>query len=147
MRRAFAIRTIFVCGFVPSLAIALVGCPKKEQAAVEEAGPPPIPDTPDVVVLVPLVEDAGEEAAIEAGKKTWTGAPTNPNQTKIQACCNAMRAQARQLGVSPEAFQISTFAAQCDMFAKQVGPAGTAPEFNQLRQMLKSLKLPAACSF
>jgi hypothetical protein len=58
-----------------------------------------------------------------------------------------MRAQAKQMGNSPESFQITALAGQCDMFAKQVGPAGNAPEFNQLRAILKSVKLPAACSF
>ncbi len=64
---------------------------------------------------------------------------------KIKACCNAMRAQAKAMGGSPEAFQINALAAQCDMFATQVGPAGNAPELNQLRQILKSLTLPSAC--
>jgi hypothetical protein len=49
------------------------------------------------------------------------------------------------MGSSPEAFQINALAAQCDMFATQVGPAGNAPELNQLRQVLKSLTLPSAC--
>jgi hypothetical protein len=58
-----------------------------------------------------------------------------------------MRAQAKQLGSSPEAFQINAFAGQCDVFAAQVGPQGTAPELAQLRQLLKSIKLPSACQF
>jgi hypothetical protein len=58
-----------------------------------------------------------------------------------------MRAQAKQLGQSPEAFQINAAAAQCDVFAKQVGPGGTAPEFAQLRAILKSVQLPSACQF
>lgn len=56
-----------------------------------------------------------------------------------------MRAQAKQMGASPEAFQINALAAQCDMFVTQVGPAGNAPELNQLREILKSIKLPSAC--
>jgi hypothetical protein len=127
--------------------VVFLGCPKKAPP-VEEAGastPPPV-DTADVTILQALTEDAGEEAAVEAGKK-WTGPAVNPNQLKIQACCNAMRAQAKQIGNSPEAFQINALAAQCDTVAKQVGPAGNAPEFNQLRAILRSVKLPAACSF
>jgi hypothetical protein len=90
------------------------------------------------------VADAAEASA----PRKWTGgAATNSNQVKIKACCNAMRAQARQLGSSPEAFQINAFAVQCDTFASQVGPQGTAPELNQVRQMLKSINLPAACQF
>ena len=127
----------------------LLGCPKK-QAAIEDSGPhaPVVQDVPDVVVLQALTEeDAGPDAADAAAPKKWTGPATNPNQQKIQMCCNAMRAQAKQIGNSPEAVQIAQLAAACDMFATQVGPAGNAPEFNQLRQMLKSVKLPAACSF
>jgi hypothetical protein len=126
----------------------LPGCPKK-QAPVEDAGPPAaaVQDTPDVVVLQALTEeDAGPDADAAPPKK-WAGPPTNPNQMKIQACCNAMRAQAKQLGNAPEAAQIPQLAALCDVLAKQVGPGGNAPEFNQLRQMLKSVKLPAACAF
>jgi hypothetical protein len=127
----------------------LLGCPKK-QAAVEDSGPPApvVQDVPDVVVLQALTEeDAGPDAADAAAPKKWAGPATNPNQQKIQMCCNAMRTQAKQLGNSPEANQIVQFAGLCDVMAKQVGPAGNAPEFNQLRQMLKSVKLPAACSF
>jgi hypothetical protein len=59
-----------------------------------------------------------------------------------------MRAQAKTLGPSsPEGSQLVIGAAQCDVFAKQVGPAGNAPEVGQVREMLKNMKLPAACSF
>jgi hypothetical protein len=51
------------------------------------------------------------------------------------------------MGSSPEAFQINAVAAQCDVFAAQVGPQGTAPELAQLRAILKSVKLPAGCQF
>jgi hypothetical protein len=114
---------------------------------VQDAEAPPPPDTPDVTELAPLTEDAGEDAdAAEAGKK-WSGPGYNSNQLKIKACCNAMRAQAKQMGSSPEAFQINAVAAQCDVFAAQVGPQGTAPELAQLRAILKSVKLPAGCQF
>jgi hypothetical protein len=95
-------------------------------------------------------DDGGDDGAVEAAApKRWGGnaAPYNANQARIKECCNAMRAQARQLGSSPESFQISSFAAQCDVFATQVGPQGTAPELAQLRQLLKTIKLPGACQF
>ena len=44
--------------------------------------------------------DAGDGAP-EAGPKKWTGPGMNPNQARIEACCNAMRAQAKTLGASP----------------------------------------------
>ncbi len=70
----------------------------------------------------------------------------NPNQLKIQACCNALRAQAKAGGGGGDPMMMG-MAAQCDMFAKQVGPAGNAPEFAQLRAILKTAKLPSACQF
>ncbi len=73
------------------------------------------------------------------------GRPSIPTQQKLQACCNAMRAQAKALGSSPEATQLLGAAATCDTFVKQVGPAGSAPELAVLRGLLKSVKLPVAC--
>jgi hypothetical protein len=131
------------------LPATLLGCPKKE-APVQDSGPPAVTvlDTPDVVTLQALTEeDAGPDVVEASAPKKWTGPAANPNQQKIQMCCNAMRTQAKQLGNSPEANQIVQYASFCDVMAKQVGPGGSAPEFNQLRQMLKSVKLPAACSF
>lgn len=132
-------------------ALALAGCPKREAPPVPDAGAPaPPPSAPPVTELAPLTDDAGEDAAAEAAApKKWTGggSPTNANQVKIKECCNAMRAQAKQMGSSPEAFQITALAAQCDLLAAQVGPQGTAPEFAQVRQILKSIKLPTACQF
>jgi hypothetical protein len=146
MIRSSTLRTVFFFALAAAFPLALLGCPKKPAPVEDAGGPPPVAETPDVTVLQALTEDAGEEAEAAPPKK-WTGPAVNPNQLKIQACCNAMRAQAKQLGNSPESVQIQGLAAQCDMIAKQIGPAGNAPEFNQLRQMLKSVKLPAACSF
>jgi hypothetical protein len=127
----------------------LLGCPKKpapvEEPKPEAAAPAP---TPEVTELAPLVDEAGV-AGFDAGPKKMAGGGggANANQLKIKQCCSAMRAQAKQLGASPEANQLTAFAMQCDMIATQVGPTGSAPEFNQLRAVLKSLKLPAACQF
>jgi|HubBroStandDraft_6_1064221.scaffolds.fasta_scaffold446814_2 hypothetical protein len=141
-------RTLTFLAFVTFVPVLVMGCPKKEPM-VEDAGPTPVPSSaPTVTELVPLSDDGGPDAdaAPEAGKKpSGGGGGYNSNQLKIKACCNAMRAQAKAMGSSPEAFQINALAAQCDMFATQVGPAGNAPELNQLRQILKSLTLPSAC--
>jgi hypothetical protein len=137
--------TAVFLAFMTFVPVLLLGCPKKEPA-VEDAGPPAPAALPDVTELAPLADDAGPvvDAAPEAGKKLGGGG-YNSNQLKIKACCNAMRAQAKQMGASPEAFQINALAAQCDMFVTQVGPQGNAPELNQLREILKSIKLPSAC--
>ena len=96
---------------------------------VDAGEPPPPASSSGVTELAPLIEDARRGGgAPEAGPKKWTGPGVNPNQLRIQACCNAMRAQARTLGPgSPEGFQLNAIAGQCDVFAKQVGPAGNAP--------------------
>jgi hypothetical protein len=128
----------------------LMGCPKKPQPAVEDAGAAPPPaSTPEVAELAPLTDDGGADADAAPPKK-WTGGGgggSTANQLKVKACCNAMREQAKKMGSSPEAFQVTALAAQCDGVAVQIGSQGNAPEFNQLRQILKSIKLPAACQF
>ena len=150
MGRLNARRGSFVLLFCVFPAFVL-GCPKKPEPAVEDAAPPVSapPSAPTVTELVPITDDGGNDAEAEAAApKKWTGGtPYNANQTKIKECCNAMRAQAKQMGSSPEAFQVNAFAAQCDVFATQVGPQGTAPELAQLRQLLRSIKLPTACQF
>ena len=147
MMRSSIHRTLAFLAFTAFVPVLVMGCPKKEPA-VEDAGAPPPTSAPTVTELAPLSDDGGPDADAEpeAGKKRSGGGPGfNANQLKIKACCNAMRAQAKQMGSSPEGFQINALAAQCDMFAAQVGPAGNAPELNQLRQILKSITLPAAC--
>jgi hypothetical protein len=140
-------RTLTFLAFTAFVPVLVMGCPKKEPVVEDAGAPPPPTSAPTVTELAPLVDDAGPDADAEpeAGKKASGGPSYNPNQMKIKACCNAMRAQAKTMGSSPEAFQINAMAAQCDMFATQVGPQGNAPELNQLRQVLKSLTLPSAC--
>jgi hypothetical protein len=137
MTRSSARRAFF---FVISMSVpvVLLGCPKKP-VPVEDAGEAPAPaPTPSVADLAPLTDDGGEDAAPEAGKK-WGGGPAvNPNQMKIKACCNAMRATHDPMFMAA--------AMQCDSLAAQVGPAGSDPAFAQLRAILKGQKLPGACS-
>jgi hypothetical protein len=143
-------RTVLAVAVAVSVPAILLGCPKKAPPAVEDAGgamPPPA-NTPEVTELAALTDDGGADADAAGAVKRWTGGGgSNANQTKVKACCNAMRAQAKQIGNSPEAFQITALAAQCDAVAVQIGSQGNAPEFNQIRQMLRSIKLPAACQF
>jgi hypothetical protein len=150
MKRSPARRAIAFFTFALAFPVFVLGCPKKQPPVVDAGEPPTPPAATSVTELAPLTDDAGDDggdAAAEAGKK-WTGPAVNANQAKIMACCNAMRGEARKLGPSsPEGFQLNAVAQQCDVFAKQVGPAGNAPELNQLRQVLRSVKLPAACQF
>jgi hypothetical protein len=143
------LRWLFPFGLVMSLTMVDVGCAKKAPMAIEDAGPPAPASTPTITELAPLTDDGGgEDAAAEAAAKKWLGPAINPNQQKIAQCCNAMRAQAKTVGLtSPEGFQLNAAATYCDSVVKQVGPQGTAPEFAQIRAMLKSVKLPSACQF
>ncbi|HXX69748.1 MAG TPA: hypothetical protein VEK07_21380 [Polyangiaceae bacterium] len=137
--------------FATLLTTSLVGCPEKKAAVVEEAAapPPPPPSAPTVTELAPLIDDAGADAdAAEAeAPKRRPGPAMTANQAKIKACCNAMRAQAKQLASSPEGYQLNSMAAQCDVFVTQLGPQGSAPELTQFREILKTIKLPSACQF
>ena len=148
--RSPARRATIFGAFALACPVLLLGCPKKQAPVVDAGEPAPPASSTSVAELVPLTDDdAGDGGAgVEAGPKKWTGPGGNPNQSKIQACCRAMRTEARTLGqAAPEAFQLNAAAAQCDVFARQVGPAGNAPELNQLRAILRSVKLPAACQF
>jgi hypothetical protein len=92
-----------------------------------------------VTQLAALTDDGGDNSdASEAGPKKWTGPSVNPNQMKIKACCNAMRATHDPMFMA--------VAMQCDALAAQVGPSGSDPAFAQLRAILKGNKLPGACS-
>jgi hypothetical protein len=120
-----------------TLPVVLLGCPKKP-VPVEDAGEPAPAPTPSVTQLAPLGDDGGDDAAPEAGKKWGPGPSVNPNQQKIKACCNAMRATHDPT--------LMAVAMQCDALASQVGPSGSDPAFAQLRAILKGAKLPGACS-
>lgn len=120
-----------------TLPVVLLGCPKKP-VPVEDAGEPAPAASPSVTQLAPLGDDGGDDAAPEAGPKKWVGPSVNPNQQKIKACCNAMRATHDPT--------LMAVAMQCDALAGQVGPSGTDPAFAQLRAILKGAKLPGACS-
>jgi hypothetical protein len=127
----------------------VVAC-KKPPPAVVDAGPPPVVEVDAAPVnLAPLDEDAGVDAADAndgaAPKKTGSG--LNTNQSRAKQCCSAIRAQAKQLGASPEANMLLGIATTCDQLAVQVGPTsgGQAPELAPLRQMLKGKTMPAVC--
>src|SRR5690348_1505945 len=139
MTRSSIRRTLVFVAFTTGLPVLLLGCPKKEEPVVVEAGPPPPETAPTVTELAPLVDDAGPDAdaAPEAGKKP-SGPGYSTNQMNIKKCCDALHAQAKTLGTAPEAAQVVQAAAACDMLVVQVGATGNAPELNMVRQMLKS---------
>ena len=138
MTRSPVRRAVFFFVFAFSIPVLTTGCPKKP-VPVEDAGEAPPASTPSVTQLAPLTDDGGDEAgdASDGGHHGW-GPPVNPNQQRIKACCNALRGTHDPM--------LMSIAAQCDVLASQVGPSGSDPAFAQLRAILKTQKLPAACS-
>ncbi len=140
-------RSVFALAIFSALPL-LVACPKKDPPPAVDAAPPPPPPVEDSsTVLVPMEEDAGQDAGADAdaGKKA-TGPYVPTNVARLKQCCAQLRTQAKALGASPEAGMLMSAAAQCDTMASQVGPNGTAPEMGVLRNLLAGRNVPAACA-
>jgi hypothetical protein len=135
---------VIVVSAVPLLA----GCPKKDTPAVVDAAPPPPPvEDAAPLVLIPVGdEDAGTDAGADAGPKKWTGSGTSTNVLRLKQCCNALGAEAKKMGASPEAGLLVQAAAQCNAMAGQVGASGTAPELGVLRTLMAGRSIPAVCA-
>jgi hypothetical protein len=129
--------------------LALVAaCNKPQAAAVFDAGPPPVATDAAPTILVPLDDTATTVDAAVAVVKRSGGPALSSNQTRAKQCCAALRTQAKSLGSSPEANMLTTFAAQCDVVAMQIGPTsgGQAPEFATIRQLLQGHTIPSVCN-
>jgi hypothetical protein len=145
-------RVALALALASALPAIVVACKKDPPPPTPtEPAPEPAPTPTETLVLAPLVEDAGDDAdaadAADAAKRP-TGPGMTTNQARARQCCNALRAEAKRMGASPEAAQLNGLAGMCDTFAMQLGPTrgGEAPELAPLRQMLKGRTLPAACS-
>lgn len=73
------------------------------------------------------------------------GAPSG-NVGRLAQCCNALAAQAKALGASPEAGVLSSAAAQCLALVNAAGPSGNAPEMGVLKTLLAGRAVPAICA-
>jgi hypothetical protein len=126
--------------------VALSACEKKPPPPPVELPPPPPSVDAGVVQITPFDDslDSGVDAA--PVKPHAAGPAINANAARIRQCCNAIRHEAKNLGTSPEATMIIGLAAQCDLIATQVTSSGTAPEFAQVRALLKGRTIPAACA-
>ncbi len=82
----------------------------------------------------------------DPGMKTATGGGGGGNLARLKQCCNALAAEAKRLGASPEAGMINTAAQQCTALVAQAGPTGTAPELGAIRTMLAGRNVPAVCA-
>src|SRR5262249_23448484 len=123
----------------------LAACPKKETPVVDAAPPPPPPEEASTTVLVPMEDDAGVDAAPEAGpEKTGAGVPANGPRPK--PCRAGLRSPAKGPGAWPEAGMLLGAAGQCDVMAAQAGPSGNAPELGALRGILSGKTIPPVCA-
>ncbi len=132
-----------VCGVVPMLA----GCPKDPPPVVFDAAPPPAVSSVEPVDLAPL-EDAGIEE-VDAGEDAGPKKPgVNINVARMRACCNAIAAQGKALGASPEAGIINGIAGSCRVAAGQLSPSSTGAELAPIRNMLKASgkPIPGVCN-
>ena len=132
---------VFVFAALPLLA----ACPKKETPAFD-AGPPPPPPEDVQTVLTEMVEDAGDMDVDAAdARPKYTGPAVNTNVARLKQCCNALAAEAKRMGSSPEAGMFTAAAAQCNAMAAQIGPGGNAPELGALRGLLAGRNVPNIC--
>jgi hypothetical protein len=143
-------RLLISLPLLAALSVSVFGstaCEKKPPpaAAVDAGGPPPAPSDTAPVVLTPLDDSLDSGTDAPPPKPRGPGGGGNTNAARIKQCCNALRSQAKNMGGSPEANIVVGLAAQCDLIAIQAA-GGTAPEFAQLRSMLKGRTIPAACS-
>lgn len=139
----FAVVVVSVCGALPMLA----GCPKDPPPVVFDAGPPPAVSSVEPVDLAPL-EDAGVEVE-DAGDDSGPKKPgVNINVARMRACCNAIAAQGKALGASPEAAVINGIAGSCRVAAGQLSPSSTGAELAPIRNMLKASgkAIPGVCN-
>lgn len=140
-------RTVSLVSLLAAVAL-LAGCPKKKE------DPAPIPP-PTVAVpvntapadLVPVEEDAGFDAGVDAADAAKPGIYVPTNVARLRACCAQIGSEARKLGMSPEAAVLAGVAVQCNAMAGQVGPNGNAPELGTLRNLLKGHTIPACQTF
>lgn len=138
----FAFVVVSMSGALPLLA----GCPKDPPPVVFDAAPPVVASI-EPVELAPL-EDAGGEA-LDADADTGPKKPgLNINVARMRACCNAIAAQGKALGASPEAGFINGIAGTCNAAAKQLSPNATGAELAPIRQMLKAggKPIPGVCN-
>jgi hypothetical protein len=137
MTRSPLRRTLAFVALTLGLPVVLVGCPKKPPP-VADAAPPPPPASTTVTDLAPM-DDGGDEADAPDGDggKHWGGGGGGGPNAKVLQCCNALAAQAKKLGNSPEAFQLNALAQQCTVAAK-----GNAPEFAGLFAAIRSKNVP-----
>lgn len=124
----------------------LAACPKKETPTVDAAPPPPVEETPTTTILEPLEEEDAGAPDADAAPPKITGKPVNANVTRLKQCCNALAAEAKRMGASPEAGMFTAAATQCSAMAAQAGPSGTAPELGALRGLLAGRTIPAICA-
>lgn len=80
-------------------------------------------------------------AFTDPAKGTKTVAAGNGLE-KLRACCNAIAAEGKRLGASPEGGMILQAAAQCTQLVNAAGPNGNAPELAAIKPLLAGRNIP-----
>jgi hypothetical protein len=138
-------RAVFALAIFSAVPL-LTACPKKDPPPIDAAPPPPPPEDVQTQLLPMEPEDAGMMDADADAKPVYKGPGVNTNVARLKQCCNALGAEAKRMGSSPEAGMFTAAAAQCNAIAAQVGPSGTAPEMGVIRNLLSGRTIPAACA-
>jgi hypothetical protein len=135
-----ALIAIAVAGIIPTMA----ACPKKPQPVVVDAEPPPVVVDAAPMLLEPIGDDAGVDAAEAGHPHAGGGKPVDPFVARLKQCCAALSKQAKDNGNPPDLMPaVNT----CNMTAQQLQANPNAPELNALRPLLKMVKnLPGLCS-
>lgn len=94
----------------------------------------------------PDYEETRLYATINDPKTPATGGGGGGNLARLQQCCQAIAAQAKALGASPEAGLLASAAAQCTALVRAAGPNGNAPELGAIRAALAGRNVPAICA-
>lgn len=128
---------------------ACQGCKKEPVVVVVDSGPPPAAFDAALAEILPLdTLDAGVDADAADAAKKGTGSGLTLSQQRAKQCCNALRAQAKAMGNSPESAQLIGLAGMCDTVAMNLGPSkgGNAPELEPVRAILRGKPtLPPLC--
>lgn len=93
----------------------------------------------------PDFEETRMYASISDDKIKGTKPVQADSLGRLRACCNAIAAEAKRLGSSPEAGMLTAASVQCTALVAAAGPNGTAPELSAVRGLLAGRQLPAIC--
>jgi len=91
----------------------------------------------------PAYEQALARVVFEDKGAGGGGGGGGGNAERLRQCCNALKAQAKQMGNPPE---FGAAIQTCDSMVAALGPNGNAPELGAIKNMLAGKTVPAICA-